>query len=132
MAGCATRSGRHLRSRSRAASPASRMPGSGWQRRSETGFAGVACLLTTPADTPADWVAAGHALQRILLTSASYGVAAALYSQPVEVGWLREITRAQLGDGSWPQLVFRLGTVIQSAISGRRPLSRVLITADGK
>lgn len=69
---------------------------------------------------------AGHALQRILLTSASYGVAAALYSQPVEVGWLREIIRFQLRDGSYPQLVFRLGTVIQSAISVRRPLSSVL------
>ena len=94
-----------------------------------TRFAGVACLLTTPADTPADWVNAGHALQRLLLTSASYGAAAALYSQPVEVGWLREIIRFQLGDGSYPQLVLRLGTVIQSAISVRRPLSSVLLTA---
>jgi hypothetical protein len=74
----------------------------------------------------ADWVNAGHALQRILLTSASYGAAAALHSQPVEVGWLREIIRAQLGDGSYPQLVLRLGTVIQSAVSVRRPLSSVL------
>jgi hypothetical protein len=95
-------------------------------------FTGVACLLTTPADTPADWVNAGHALQRILLTSASYGGAAALYSQPVEVGWLREIIMVQLGDGSYPQLVLRLGTVIQSAISVRRPLSSVLMAADGK
>ena len=96
-----------------------------------TRFAGAVCLLTTPADTPADWVNAGHALQRILLTAASYGVAAALYSQPVEVGWLREIIRVQLGDGSYPQLVFRLGTVIQSAISVRRPLGSVLIVASG-
>ena len=95
-----------------------------------TRFTGVACLLTTPADTPADWVNAGHALQRLLLTSASYGVAAALYSQPVEVGWLREIIRVQLGDGSYPQLVLRLGTVIQSAISVRRPLGSVLAGAD--
>ena len=92
-------------------------------------FTGVACLLTTLADTPADWVNAGHALQRILLTTASYGAAAALYSQPVEVGWLREIIRVQLGDGSYPQLVLRLGTVIQSAISVRRPLSSVLVCA---
>jgi len=92
-----------------------------------TRFTGVACLLTTPCDTPADWVNAGHALQRLLLTCASYGAAAALYSQPVEVGWLREIIRAQLGDGSYPQLVLRLGTVIQSAISVRRPLGSVLL-----
>jgi hypothetical protein len=96
---------------------------------SATRFAGVACLLTTPADTPADWVNAGHALQRLLSTSASYGVVAALYSQPVEVGWLREIIRVQLGDGSYPQLVFRLGTVIQSTICVRRSLSSVLVGA---
>jgi hypothetical protein len=95
-------------------------------------FTGVACVLTTAADTPAHWVNAGHAVQRILLTSASYGVAAALYSQPVEVGWLREIMRDQLGDGSYPQLVLRLGTVIQSAISVRRPLSSVLVGAGRK
>lgn len=94
-----------------------------------TRFTGVACLLTTPTDTPADWVNAGHALQRLLLTSASYGAAAALNSQPVEVGWLRDIIRVQLGDGSYPQLVLRLGTVIQSAISMRRPLSSVLAGA---
>ena len=87
----------------------------------------MACLLTTPADTPRDWVNAGHARQRILLTSASYGAAAALYSQPMEVGWLREVIRVQLGDGSYPQLVLRLGTVIQSAISVRRPPGSVLL-----
>jgi hypothetical protein len=93
-----------------------------------TRFTGVACLLTTPDDGPADWVHAGHALQRILLTSASYGAAAALHSQPVEVGWLREMIRVQLGDGSYPQLVLRLGTVIQNAISVRRRPGSVLLT----
>jgi nitroreductase len=89
-------------------------------------FAGTVCVLATPADHPADWVNAGHALQRILLTAASYGAAAALYSQPVEIGWLRAVIRAQLGDGSYPQLVLRLGTVIQDAVSVRRPLPSVL------
>jgi hypothetical protein len=92
-----------------------------------TRFTGVVCLLTTSEDTPADWVHAGHALQRILLTSASYGAAAALHSQPVEVGWLREMIRVQLGDGSYPQMVLRLGTVIQSAVSVRRPPGDVLL-----
>jgi hypothetical protein len=89
-------------------------------------YAGVACVLTTPADRPADWVNAGHALQRILLTATSYGAAAALHSQPTEIDGLREAMRNQIGDGSYPQLVLRLGTVIQSAVSLRRPLSSVL------
>jgi nitroreductase len=93
-------------------------------------FAGVVCLLTTPADYPADWVSAGHALQRLLLTSATCGVAAALYSQPVEIDWLREVLRAQLGDCSYPQLVLRLGSTVQSAVSVRRPPGSVLFRGE--
>jgi hypothetical protein len=89
-------------------------------------FAGLVCLLTTPADGPVAWVNAGQALQRILLRSAASGVAAALHSQPVEVDWLREAVRAQVGDGSYPQLVLRLGTVLQTAVSLRRPPESVL------
>ena len=43
--------------------------------------AGLVCLLTTTRDMPRDWVNAGQALQRILLTCAVSGVAAAL-AQP--------------------------------------------------
>ena len=88
--------------------------------------AGVVCLLTTAADRPADWVNAGQALQRVLLTSAAYGVAAALHSQPLELGSMREFIRAQLGGGSYPQLLLRLGTVAQTARSVRRPAASVL------
>ena len=93
-------------------------------------FVGAVCVLTTPADRPADWVNAGHALQRILLTAASDGAAAALYSQPTEIDWPREVIRAQLGDGSYPQLVLRFGSVIQNAVSLRRPLRSVLRFGD--
>lgn len=93
-------------------------------------YAGVACVLTTPGDRPADWVNAGHALQRILLTATSYGAAAALHSQPTEIDWLRAAIRTQIGDGCHPQLVLRLGTVIQDAVSLRRPLSSVLRVGD--
>jgi len=89
-------------------------------------YVGTVCVLTTPDDTPADWVNAGHALQRTLLTASAYGAAAALYSQPIEVTWLRQVLRAQLGSGSHPQLVLRLGTVIQNEVSARRPLGSVL------
>lgn len=88
--------------------------------------AGVICLLTTAHDRPADWVNAGQALQRILLTAAAYGVAAALHSQPLELGSLREFIRTRLADGSYPQLVVRLGTVIQTAASVRRRPASVL------
>jgi hypothetical protein len=90
------------------------------------------CVLATAGDRPADWVNAGQALQRVLLTSATGGVAAALHSQPVELAWLREFIRARLSGGSYPQLVLRLGTVIQVAVSTRRPVASVLSAGGGE
>jgi hypothetical protein len=93
-------------------------------------FAGVVCLLATSADQPADWVSAGQALQRIMLTSAAWGVAAALHSQPFELGWGRELMRSR--PGHRPQLLLRLGTTVQTASGVRRPPDSVLFTADGE
>ncbi len=88
--------------------------------------AGVVCLLTTTHDRPVDWVNSGQALQRLLLTSATCGVAAAIHSQPLETAALREQIRTQLCDGDYPQLVVRLGVVVQTAASVRRPAESVL------
>jgi hypothetical protein len=94
--------------------------------------AGVVCLLTTAGDRPADWVNAGQALQRALLTSASCGVAAALHSQPLELPWLRDYIGAHWSDGTYPQLLLRLGTVIQATASVRRPPASVLYPGGGE
>jgi hypothetical protein len=88
--------------------------------------AGTVGLLTTAEDRPADWVNAGQALQRILLTASTCGVAAAMHSQPLELGSLREHIRTRLCDGGYPHLLLRLGTVIQVAQSVRRPPADVL------
>jgi hypothetical protein len=89
--------------------------------------AGIVGLLTTAQDGTADWVNAGQALQRVLLTAGARGVAAALHTQPLELGWLRESIRAQLCDGAYPQLLLRFGAVIQVAASVRRPPGDVLL-----
>jgi nitroreductase len=94
--------------------------------------AGVVGLLTTAQDRTADWVNTGQALQRVLLTASARGVAAALHTQPLELGWLRESIRAQLSDGAYPQLVLRFGTVIQAAASVRRPPEDVLLATGGR
>jgi hypothetical protein len=93
--------------------------------------AGVVCLLVTEADRPADWVNAGQAMQRVLLASATCGVAAALHSQPLELPWLREYICAHWCDGTHPQLLLRLGTVAQAAASVRRLPVSVLFTGGG-
>jgi nitroreductase len=88
--------------------------------------AGVAGLLTTTADRPADWVSAGQALQRIMLTASAGGAAVALHGQPIELPWLREFIKTQLSDGACPHLVLRFGLVAQVAVSVRRDPDDVL------
>ena len=89
--------------------------------------AGVVSILTTPGDQPVDWVNAGQALQRVLLSASACGVAAALHSQPLELPQLRELIRATLSEGAHPQMVLRLGTTGQAAVSVRRPVEEVLL-----
>jgi len=93
--------------------------------------AGVAGVLTTVTDRMADWVNAGQALQRILLTASACGAAVAIHSQPVELPRLRELIRNQLTDGGHPQLLLRMGMVIQVAESVRRDPDDVLFRAGG-
>jgi hypothetical protein len=93
--------------------------------------AGATGLLTTPADRPVDWVNAGQALQRILLTTTACGAAVALHSQPLELPWLREFIRMQLSDGAHPHLVLRIGMVTQVAVSVRRDPDEVLFPVSG-
>jgi len=76
-----------------------------------------------------DWVHAGQALQRILLTASVCGAAVALDSQPLELPWLREVLRTQLSDASCPHLVLRIGMVTQVALSVRRDPGDVLFPA---
>jgi hypothetical protein len=92
---------------------------------------GVAGLLTTAADRRLNWVNAGQALQRILLTAGACGAAVALHSQPAELPWLREFIRTQLADGAYPHLVLRIGLVTQAAVSVRRDPDDVLFSHGG-
>jgi hypothetical protein len=94
--------------------------------------AGLMCILTTAGDGLIDWVNAGQALQRVLLRGATCEVAAALHSQPLERARLREFLRTQLCDGAYPQLVLRLGTATQTAVSVRRAPASVLFASGGE
>ena len=91
----------------------------------------MAGLLTTAADRPADWVNAGQALQRIMLTASASGAAVALDSQPLELPWLREFIGTQLSDGAYPHLMLRIGVVTQMAVSVRRDPGDVLFASGG-
>ncbi|MGN6791765.1 MAG: Acg family FMN-binding oxidoreductase [Streptosporangiaceae bacterium] len=89
--------------------------------------AGLVTVLTTRSDRPEDWVAAGQALQRVLLAANSCGLTAALHSQPLEVQELRDFIAAVLCDGAHPQMVVRLGSTGQTSASVRRAVDEVLL-----
>ena len=69
----------------------------------------VLIVLGTTADTPRDWLAAGQALQHMLLVATTQGVSAAFLNQPVQVADLRSRLRAAVDVPGVPQLVIRMG-----------------------
>lgn len=104
-------------------------------RTTTTGGPPVAAALLTRADTRVDWLHAGQALYRLLLTAAAGGVQASLHSQPFGLLGLRRLVRGELTGGAEPQLLLQLGHPIDSGAGGRatprRPVADVLSLADG-
>ncbi|WP_422750554.1 Acg family FMN-binding oxidoreductase [Micromonospora sp. WMMD1219] len=83
-------------------------------------------VLATTGDDPLEWVRAGQALQRVLLTATHLNLATTPISQPVEVPTVRR----QLSDtanGIWAQMILRIGCGRPAATTPRRPLSDVLL-----
>jgi nitroreductase len=66
-------------------------------------------LLATRTDDPGDWVLAGAALQRVLLTATRFGFATGFLNQPLEAEPLRRALTESLGVTGCPQLLLRLG-----------------------
>jgi nitroreductase len=84
-------------------------------------------LLFTAQDTPAYWVTAGMALQRVLLTATVRGLAATPLSQVVEVPRLRALLADPASDRVL-QTVLRVGyPATRSLATPRRPVDDVLL-----
>ena len=83
-------------------------------------------VLTTARDEPGDWLRAGQALQRILLTATVHGISTSFLYQSVE---LRDMHPEAAPAWPWPeipQMVVRLGYGQHAVASPRRPLDDVL------
>jgi hypothetical protein len=79
-------------------------------------------------DNPRDWLRAGQALQRVLLTATVRGVAATLMTQPLEIPRLRELV-ADHATGRAAQAIIRFGYArLPASPSPRRPWQEVLRT----
>ena len=82
-------------------------------------------VLSTRFSAPADWLRAGQALQRVLLTAAARGVATTPLTQPLETddAWLVRDPRSGVEE---PQMILRLGYGLLVPPTPRRPVSDVL------
>ena len=82
-------------------------------------------MLYSRADSPRDWLVAGQALERVLLTATARGVATTLMTQPTEVMHLRDLLTDSCA-GLVPQALIRFGYGPPCAASPRRPVEEVL------
>lgn len=88
---------------------------------------GALAVLTSDRDTTESWLAAGQALERVLVTAARYGAAAALHSQIAEVHNLRSELQRELCTSTVPQLLLRLGYAPAVTLTPRRAVDDILI-----
>jgi nitroreductase len=83
-------------------------------------------LLFTDGDTRTDWLRAGAALQRVLLTATLRGLAATPLSQLLEIPRLRSLL-ADSVTGQVAQTILRIGYATTPALpTPRRPLAEVV------
>ncbi|MDZ7753426.1 MAG: nitroreductase [Gammaproteobacteria bacterium] len=66
-------------------------------------------VLGTPGDGVLDWLRAGQALQRVLLTAHGMGLQASYLNQPIQVAELRPRLQDYLARDGLPQILLRLG-----------------------
>ncbi len=98
-------------------------PGSGRYERFEA--SPQMAVLSVPFASRADWLRAGQALQRVLLTATAAGVATTPLTQPLETGeaWL---VRDPHSGSEQPQMILRLGYGPPVPPTPRRPVSEIL------
>ncbi len=87
-------------------------------------------VIETDNDLPADWLAAGQAVARVLLLARAHGVSASFFNQPIEVRELRPQLRAALVETGFPQLLLRLGYGPEVKPTPRRRITDVSLDVD--
>jgi nitroreductase len=80
--------------------------------------------VSTHGDTRHDWVAAGLALQRLLLTATAKGLVATFADQPLQDPTIRPEVAEALGLWGRPQVLLRVGrALVDAPATPRRPLA---------
>ena len=85
-------------------------------------------VLGTASDSPRQWLAAGQAMERILLRAGSHGLTSSFLNQPIEVDALRpRLADTIARSGTHPQLVMRFGYGPEVRRSTREKVQDVLV-----
>jgi hypothetical protein len=84
-------------------------------------------VLITAGDRPADWLRAGQAMPRLLITAATRWVFASLHTQALEIPAARALIRSRLGLPGEAQMLLQLGRSGTTRPTPRRPAREVLI-----
>lgn len=85
-------------------------------------------VLSTEGDSAGDWMAAGQALERLLLVAVQLALQASYLNQPIQVPALRATLQQLTGRPGHAQLLLRLGAPTRAiAAAPRRPLADVLV-----
>jgi nitroreductase len=82
-------------------------------------------VLSTATSTKLDWLRAGQALQRVLLTATQHGIATSPLTQPLETVDAWQVRDPEAGRGT-PQLILRIGYGLPAPATPRRPVRDVL------
>jgi hypothetical protein len=85
-------------------------------------------VLSTNSDTPYDWLIAGQAIARVLLTARALNIWAAFMNMPIEVTELRPRVAEALGHSTHaPQLLLRMGYGDSVRATPRRSAEEVIV-----
>lgn len=92
----------------------------------------VVMVLCTAGDAPHDWLAAGQALEALLLHATLRGLSAAFLNQALELPALRREVTTIIDRGEHPQMILRLGYPEQTVEhpAPRRNLEDMLLVVD--
>jgi nitroreductase len=83
-------------------------------------------VLTTPGDTPRDWIKAGQALEHLLLAATTYFVHASFATKVLENPTTRHDLRVALSPDAAPQMLLRLGYGSRPRNTPRRSVEELL------
>ena len=92
----------------------------------------VVMVVGTERDDPAAWLAAGQALEALLLDATAFGLSASFLNQALEIPELRGNVAEIVGRIGFPQMVLRLGFSVEPVRhpAPRRPLDDVLLVVE--